>query len=57
MTHWTHVLQEHWGITAELKRLDGEYDLNFLAEGPEGAGYVLKAMRPGCRLARPLWPL
>ena len=48
MTHWTHVLQEHWGITAELKRLDGEYDLNFLAEGPEGAGYVLKAMRPGC---------
>lgn len=48
MTHWTHVLQEHWGITAELKRLDGEYDLNFLAEGPEGSGYVLKAMRPGC---------
>ncbi|WP_420004893.1 aminotransferase class III-fold pyridoxal phosphate-dependent enzyme [Arenibacterium sp. LLYu02] len=48
MTHWTHVLQEHWGITADLTRLDGEYDLNFLAEGPEGAGYVLKAMRPGC---------
>ncbi|MFY0620864.1 MAG: aminotransferase class III-fold pyridoxal phosphate-dependent enzyme [Pelagimonas sp.] len=48
MDHWTQVLQAHWGITAELRRLDGEYDLNFLAEAPDGTGYVVKAMRPGC---------
>ncbi len=48
MDHWTEALRQHWGISADLHRLDGEYDLNFLAETPEGAGYVLKAMRPGC---------
>jgi Ser/Thr protein kinase RdoA (MazF antagonist) len=31
-----------------LRRLDGEYDLNFLAEELDGTGYVVKAMRPGC---------
>ncbi|MVO16578.1 aminotransferase class III-fold pyridoxal phosphate-dependent enzyme [Parasedimentitalea huanghaiensis] len=46
--HWAATLQEHWGITADLSRLDGEYDLNFLAEGHDGQGYILKAMRPGC---------
>lgn len=48
MQHWTDILRTHWGVTAELTRLDGEYDLNFLAETREGAGYVLKVMRPDC---------
>ena len=48
MDHWASALEQHWGIRAKLKRLDGEYDLNFLAETPEGSGYVVKAMRPGC---------
>ncbi|MCZ4268759.1 aminotransferase class III-fold pyridoxal phosphate-dependent enzyme [Rhodobacteraceae bacterium G21628-S1] len=48
MDHWASALEQHWGIRAKLKRLDGEYDLNFLAETPEGSGYVIKAMRPGC---------
>ena len=47
MDHWKHVLLTHWGIDAQLRRLDGEYDLNFLAETDTGDGYVLKAMRPG----------
>ncbi|APG48826.1 aminotransferase class III-fold pyridoxal phosphate-dependent enzyme [Phaeobacter porticola] len=46
--HWAGALQDHWGITAELTRLDGEYDLNFRAVDGGGQGYVLKAMRPGC---------
>lgn len=49
MDHWTQVLLTHWGIDARLRRLDGEYDLNFLAETDAGTGYVLKAMRPGCK--------
>ena len=48
MDHWKHVLLTHWGIDAQLRQLDGEYDLNFLAETDTGGGYVLKAMRPGC---------
>ncbi|NSY37436.1 aminotransferase class III-fold pyridoxal phosphate-dependent enzyme [Leisingera sp. ANG59] len=50
LTHWAAALQEHWGIEAELSRLDGEYDLNFLAKRSDGQGYVLKAMRPGCEV-------
>lgn len=45
---WAGVLRGIWGIEAALTRLDGEYDLNFLAETADGTGYVLKAMRPGC---------
>ncbi|KIC18253.1 aminotransferase class III-fold pyridoxal phosphate-dependent enzyme [Leisingera sp. ANG-DT] len=48
LAHWAKALREHWGIEAELTRLDGEYDLNFLATGQDGQGYILKAMRPGC---------
>ncbi|MBY6066356.1 aminotransferase class III-fold pyridoxal phosphate-dependent enzyme [Leisingera aquaemixtae] len=48
LAHWAAALREHWGIEAELTRLDGEYDLNFLAKGLDGQGYILKAMRPGC---------
>ncbi|MDC0659304.1 aminotransferase class III-fold pyridoxal phosphate-dependent enzyme [Leisingera sp. SS27] len=48
LAHWAKALREHWGIEAELTRLDGEYDQNFLANGQNGQGYILKAMRPGC---------
>ncbi|MBD3664097.1 aminotransferase class III-fold pyridoxal phosphate-dependent enzyme [Sulfitobacter sp. TSTF-M16] len=51
MDHWKEVLRRHWGITAELTQLDGEFDLNFLVETATGAGFVLKAMRPDC----PAW--
>lgn len=44
--HWQQVLHQHWGIDATLVALDGEYDLNFLAKGPQD--YVLKVMRAGC---------
>ena len=46
--HWQAALQGHWGIEAELTRLDGEYDLNFLALANDGQGYILKVMRPDC---------
>jgi len=46
--HWAAVLKKTWNITAQLSRLDGEYDLNFLVTGDDGQDYVLKAMRPGC---------
>ncbi|SLN40145.1 2,2-dialkylglycine decarboxylase [Roseovarius albus] len=46
--HWATVLQSQWGISANLSRLDGEYDLNFLASADDGQRYILKAMRPGC---------
>ncbi len=48
ITHWTDALRQNWGIAADLTRLDGEYDLNFMAEAANGQGYVLKVMRPGC---------
>ena len=44
--HWQEVLKVRWGIDARLTRLDGEYDLNFLAVG-DGA-HILKVMRAGC---------
>ncbi|MCP5089241.1 MAG: aminotransferase class III-fold pyridoxal phosphate-dependent enzyme [Rhodobacteraceae bacterium] len=46
--YWQNMLAEVWGIKAELQRLDGEYDLNFMAESMDGSGYVLKVMRVGC---------
>lgn len=48
MDHWALALQANWGITAQLRRLDGEYDLNFLAGSGNGVGYVVKVMRPDC---------
>ncbi|UWQ49609.1 aminotransferase class III-fold pyridoxal phosphate-dependent enzyme [Leisingera caerulea] len=48
LSHWAAALEQYWGIKAELSRLDGEYDLNFLARKADGQGYILKAMRPGC---------
>ena len=46
--HWQAALKEHWHIDAELRQLDGEYDLNFLATDRDGTGFVLKVMRPDC---------
>ena len=45
--HWQTALETHWGITAGLSPLDGEYDLNFRAD----SGHVLKVMRAGCDAA------
>ncbi|MGC3940876.1 aminotransferase class III-fold pyridoxal phosphate-dependent enzyme [Roseobacter sp. EG26] len=47
-SHWAATLKEHWDIDAQLSRLDGEYDLNFLAADASRAGYILKVMRSGC---------
>lgn len=44
--HWQAALADRWGIDARLTRLDGEFDLNFLAVG-DGA-HILKIMRAGC---------
>ena len=46
--HWQSALKDHWRITADLSRLDGEFDLNFLAKDAQGVGYILKVMRAGC---------
>ncbi len=46
--HWQSMLRKHWGIDARLERLDGEYDLNFLAVDGDGIGFILKVMRAGC---------
>ena len=51
LLHWADALRTHWGITAELRQLDGEYDLNFRAEASDGSAYIFKAMRPGCEAA------
>ncbi|MFA3920732.1 aminotransferase class III-fold pyridoxal phosphate-dependent enzyme [Ruegeria hyattellae] len=48
MQHWMNALKQHWGIAAELKQLDGEYDLNFLVETANGSRHILKVMRAGC---------
>lgn len=44
--HWRTALGAYWGISADLSRLDGEYDLNFMVSG--APGHVLKVMRAGC---------
>ncbi|MEP1612494.1 MAG: aminotransferase class III-fold pyridoxal phosphate-dependent enzyme [Roseobacter sp.] len=48
MSEWQSLLQSQWGIDAQLTALPGEYDLNFLAETPDGDGYILKVMRRDC---------
>ncbi len=48
MEHWQQALYDHWQISADLTRLDGEYDLNFLARDHAGEGYILKVMRADC---------
>lgn len=46
-THWQQVLKQIWGIEATLTRLNGEYDLNFMATSD--CHYILKVMRAGCK--------
>jgi len=46
-THWQQVLKQIWGIEATLTRLNGEYDLNFMATGD--CHYILKVMRAECK--------
>ena len=48
ISHWQGAVKAHWDVDASLTRLDGEYDLNFLAKADNGDGYILKVMRPGC---------
>ena len=46
--HWKDGLYQSWGIKAQLRALEGEFDLNLAAESECGARYLLKVMRPGC---------
>ncbi|MGR3761229.1 aminotransferase class III-fold pyridoxal phosphate-dependent enzyme [Roseobacteraceae bacterium NS-SX3] len=48
LEHWSGKLYEAWGISAELHRLDGEYDLNFAAHSADNDEYVFKVMHAGC---------
>ncbi|MBZ8118828.1 aminotransferase class III-fold pyridoxal phosphate-dependent enzyme [Roseovarius sp. LXJ103] len=45
---WAQALAKDWHITAQLHPLDGEYDLNFLAQGTDGHDHIVKVMRAGC---------
>lgn len=47
---WARALRTQWGHEAKLTRLDGEYDLNFLARATNGQNYVLKVMRADCEV-------
>jgi Ser/Thr protein kinase RdoA (MazF antagonist) len=46
--HWTAILADTHGITADLEPLDGEYGLNFRVVTGGAPTHVLKIMRPGC---------
>jgi 4-aminobutyrate aminotransferase-like enzyme/Ser/Thr protein kinase RdoA (MazF antagonist) len=48
--HWQDAVKDTWAQQVTLTRIDGEYDLNFLATGvgDTDGDYVLKVMRPGC---------
>jgi 4-aminobutyrate aminotransferase-like enzyme/Ser/Thr protein kinase RdoA (MazF antagonist) len=41
------ILEELYGLKADLTSLPSEYDRNFLAETSAGNRFILKAMRPG----------
>ena len=45
---WADALRRIWGLDAQLTRLDGEYDLNFMVQATNGQDYVLKVMRADC---------
>lgn len=47
ISHWQAALKTHFNLTATLKQLDGEYDLNFAASA-DGTEYIFKVMRAGC---------
>ena len=44
------IARELYGVTASASPLPGEYDNNFHLVTPRGGEFVLKVMRPGCRL-------
>jgi len=46
--HWQKILRDQWSISASLTKLDGEYDLNFMALSADRKRHVLKVMRVGC---------
>jgi len=46
--YWADVLSKNWGIKSKLTRLDGEYDLNFLAISTSKKHLILKVMRENC---------
>ena len=46
--HWAKKLYENFDINASLKKLDGEFDLNFLVKTEDNDKYILKVMRVGC---------
>ena len=47
-SEWRNILSTQWGIEAQLTKLPGEYDLNFMVKTADGDGFVLKIMRPDC---------
>mgnify|MGYP003327085574 CR=1 FL=1 len=46
--YWAAVLSKNWGVKAKLTRLDGEYDLNFLAISASKKPLIFKVMREHC---------
>ena len=46
--YWTNILNKSWGVEAKLTKLDGEYDLNFLAVSSSRQPLILKVMRNNC---------
>ena len=46
--YWAAVLSKNWGVKAKLTRLDGEYDLNFLAISASKKPLIFKVMRENC---------
>ena len=46
--YWANVLNKSWGVEAKLTKLDGEYDLNFLAVSSSSQPLILKVMRNNC---------
>ncbi len=46
--YWADVLNKSWGVEAKLTKLDGEYDLNFLAVSSSNQPLILKVMRKNC---------
>ena len=46
--YWAEILSKNWGVKAKLTRLDGEYDLNFLAINASKKPLIFKVMRKNC---------
>ncbi len=46
--YWADVFTKNWGLEANLTKLEGEYDLNFLAVSPSAKPLILKVMRKNC---------